>query len=155
MQKLNLVKAIVRHRTSVVWTQKFLYGTGRKEDSSRYLLLQKAKDTNSENIGKWECPGGRIKPKETSIEAITREMTEETDLTFRVVKQLPTKTARGEKYDSHCDVYLIDVASMNVKLSTEHSDYRWMKAEDIQKQNLVLYADLLLEFFNNPKKYLD
>jgi hypothetical protein len=44
---------------------------------------------------------------------------------------------------------------MNVKLSGEHSDYRWLKASDIKNMPLVLYADLLLEFFNNPEKYLN
>ena len=160
MPKIDLVKAIVRYRTSVNRTQPFLYGTGKTENSTRYLLLQKAEDANPENIGKWECSGGLIDPGETSRQAIEKEVKEETslkpDLEFRIVKQLPTITMKDKEYDSHCDVYLIDTASMDVKLDPkEHSDYRWVKAEDVKNQDLVLYAGLLLEFFNNPKKYLD
>jgi hypothetical protein len=45
---------------------------------------------------------------------------------------------------------------MDVKLNKkEHLDYAWMKSTDVKNMNLVLYASLLLEFFNNPKKYLD
>jgi len=156
MQKINLVKAIVRYRSSATWNQKFVHGTRNKEDSTRYLLLQKSDDMFfPENIGRWECSGGLIDPGETSRQAIEKEVKEETGLAFRIVKQLPTITMKDKEYDSHCDVYLIDAASMDVKLSSEHSDYRWVKAEDIKNQDLVLYAGLLLEFFNNPKKYLD
>ncbi len=156
MPKIGLVKAIVRYRSSFAWTQKFVHGNRNKEHSTRYLLMQKAKDKFfPENIGKWEFVGGLVERGETSKQAITREVKEETGLEFRVVKQLPTLRKADKKYESTCDVYLIDVASMNVKLSPEHSDYRWMKAEDIQKQDLVLYADLLLEFFNNHQRYLD
>lgn len=151
MQKINLVKAIVRYRSSVSPAQRFVYGDGKRENSTRYLLLRKAKDPNPKNNGKWECSGGLIDPGESSRETIEREVKEETGLAFRVVKQLPTL----ESDKSVCDVYLIDASSMDVILSSEHSDYQWFKAEDVQKQDLVAYADLLLEFFNNPEKYFN
>jgi len=158
MQKLNLVKAIVRYNPSINPSEKFRYGNGKDGSSTRYLLLQKAIDAYfPENIGKWECIGGIIKPKGTSIETITRKITEETGLKkekFQITKQLPTLRMTDKDYDSHCDVYLIDVSSMNVILSPEHSDYNWSKIEDIKIRPLVLYANLLLEFFNNPEKYL-
>jgi 8-oxo-dGTP pyrophosphatase MutT (NUDIX family) len=157
MQRINLVKAIVKY-TPYNFSRDFVQAGSNRVHSARYLLLQKAKDKFfPENIGKWEFCGGLVKKIENSRQAITREMTEETGLKkeeFRIVNQLPTKTMKDEKYESICDVYLIDVVSMNVKLSSEHSDYKWVKAEDVQKQDLVLYADLLLEFFNNPEKYL-
>jgi len=154
MPRINLVKAIVRYRP-INPARQFVRGRENIENQTRYLLLQKATDTYlQENVGKWECVGGMIKPKETSIEAITREMTEETGLpnkSFKIVRQLPTRTSN----DSICDVYLIDVSSTKIKLSEEHSEYQWFKAEEVKKQDLVKYADLLLEFFNNPEKYFN
>jgi 8-oxo-dGTP pyrophosphatase MutT (NUDIX family) len=148
MSKIELVKAIVRYTPATIYKQKFICGTKKNEDSRRYLLMQKAEDHNPQNIGKWECAGGILKPGETSRKAIERELTEELPgLEYRIFKKLPTIR--------NCAVYLIDAASLNVHLSREHSDYRWLKAEDVQKQDLVAYAYLLLEFFNNPKKYLD
>ncbi len=145
MQKIKLVKALIRYNR---------YKSAN--ESARYLLLQKAEDKFfPENIRKWECSGGLIKPGETSKDAIIREVKRETGLDFKIVKQLPTLRMTDKKYDSHCDVYLIEATSNNIKLSEEHLDYKWMKAEDIKNMNLVLYANLLLEFFNNPEKYLD
>jgi len=150
MQKIRLVKAIVRY-TPINLTRDFV-GYSNKAISPRYLLLQKAKDSFfPQNIGKWEFVGGIIKPGEISREAIKREMKEETGLEYRIIRQL--KTLESDK--SVCDVYLIETNSMDVKLSKEHSDYRWFKPEDIKKQDLVLYADMILEFFNNPEKYFD
>jgi len=151
MQKINLVKAIVRH-TPVNFTRNFVQGAPDRKNSVRYLLLKKAEDKFfPENIGKWEFVGGVIKPRETSKEAIAREMKEETGLEGKIVRKLPT--LKSDK--SICEVYLINANSMDVKTSAENSDYRWLKAEDIKKQDLVLYASLLLEFFNNPEKYLN
>jgi ADP-ribose pyrophosphatase YjhB (NUDIX family) len=146
MKELRLVKAIVRYNSHPSTLE-----------NARYLLLQKAKDKFfHENVGKWECPGSLVEKEEISKQAIMREIKEETGLEGRIVKQLPTIRMTDEQYDSRCDVYLINSASMDVKLNKkEHLDYAWMKSTDVKNMNLVLYASLLLEFFNNPKKYLD
>jgi ADP-ribose pyrophosphatase YjhB (NUDIX family) len=115
MQKLNLVKAIVRYRP-VNLTRQFVQGReDRIKGSARYLLLQKAKDDfDTANIGKWECVGGRIKKGESPLEAITREMAEELPgFKYTITKQLPTL----ESDKSKCDVYLIDADSMDINLS--------------------------------------
>jgi 8-oxo-dGTP pyrophosphatase MutT (NUDIX family) len=145
MPKIDLVKAIVRYKSPFTHDKKFVYGKKNDGDSTRYLLLQKAEDANLENIGKWECVGGFIEKGETSIMTIERELKEETGLELKCFKKLPTIR--------NCDVYLIDASSNTVRLSDEHSDYRWVKARDVQKMELVAHADLLLEFFNNPDKY--
>lgn len=159
MKKINLVKAIVRYRPSAIWKQRFAYGIEREEDPTRYLLMQKAEDKFfSENAGKWECSGGLVKKTETSRQAITREVKEEIGLKkeeFMIIKQLPPLKKKDGKYDINCDVYLIDTSSLSVKLSPEHSDYIWKKAEEIKNMPLVLYADLLLEFFNNSERYFN
>jgi len=155
MQKINLVKAIVRYIPSF-WVRDFVQGNPNRNNSGRYLLLKKAKDKFfPENIRKWELVGGVIKPGETSRKTIERELEEETGLKIglnaRIVKQLPT--LNSEK--SVCEVYFIETSSMKIKRSDEHSDYIWKKAAEVKDMDLVLYADLFLEFFNNPEKYLD
>ncbi len=144
MKELRLVKGIVRYN---------------HKDTPRYLLLKKAKDDFfPKNIGKWECVGGLIKEGETSEEAIIREVEQETGLKgleFRIVKQLPTIRMTNKEYDSICDIFLIDSASEKLKISREHSDYQWAEAKHVEDIPLVLYANLLLEFFNNPEVYLN
>jgi 8-oxo-dGTP diphosphatase len=134
--KIRLTKALIRY-------------------NDKYLLLQKSRDKYfPENVGKWECSGGLVEKGETSRQAILREAKRETGLEFKVVKKLPTLRQTDKAYDSKCDVYLIEAKSGNVKICDEHTDYKWVKAEEVRNVDLVLYASLLLEFFNNPKKYL-
>ena len=135
--KLRLVKALVRH-------------------NEKYLLLKKSRDKYfPENVGKWECSGGLIEKGETSRQTILREVRKETGLEIKVIKKLPTLRQTDKFYDSRCDVYLIDVNSEDIKLSDEHTEYQWLRADEVRNVQLVLYASLLLEFFNNPKKYLE
>ncbi|MEK6913173.1 MAG: NUDIX domain-containing protein [Nanoarchaeota archaeon] len=135
--KIRLVKALVRH-------------------NGRYLLLKKARDKYfPENIGKWECSGGMIEEGETSRKTILREVKRETGLEIKIVKKLPTLRMIDKAYDSKCDVYLIDVNSEEVSISDEHTEYRWVRANGVKEIPLVLYANLLLEFFNNEGKYLN
>jgi 8-oxo-dGTP diphosphatase len=135
--KIRLVKALVRH-------------------NGKYLLLKKSRDKYfPENIGKWECSGGLVNQRETSRQAILREVKRETKLDIKRVKKLPTLRQIDKDYDSKCDVYLIDTNSNEVSISDEHTEYQWIRAEEVKNMQLVLYASLLLEFFNNEGKYLN
>ncbi len=135
--KIRLVKALVRCH-------------------NKYLFLKKAEDKFfPENVGKWECSGGLIKPGETSRKAILREVEKETGLKFRIVKKLPTLRMTDKNYDSKCDIYLIEAKSDRVEICSEHGAYQWVYPEEVKSLSLVLYANLLLEFFNNKEKYLD
>lgn len=120
----------------------------------KYLFLQRAKDIIPENIGKWECPGGKVSKSENPRKAITREIKEETDLNCKILKELPVLQIKTKKYDSKCYVYLVKVMSNKVKLSSDHFSYKWIKSKDVKDLHLVLFASLLLEYFNNLKFYL-
>lgn len=146
MQKLNLVKAIVTYRSAVSWN----WNRKAKDrvDSARYLLLQKA------DTGKWDFVGGMVKEGETSRKAVMRKMMEDTGLEYLIAKQLPTVAQTDKNYNVRCDVYLINASSMSIQPSSEYSDYKWLRLKDVQGQDLVAYADLLLPFFNNPREYL-
>jgi len=136
VKEIRVVKALIRYK-------------------DKYLLLKKTEDMFfPENIGKWECVGGIIEEGETSQQTIIEEVKGETNLKFRIIKKLPTIRMTDENYDSNCDVYLLEADTDKVTLSSEHSDYSWVKPEDVKNLDLVLYASLLLEYFNNPEKYL-
>lgn len=121
----------------------------------RYLLLKKAKDIVPENIGKWECPGGKIDRDEDPEKAVLREVEEETGLKCEIIKELPFLHKRDKKYESLCHVYLIQAPSDKVKLSPEHSEYKWVRPEEVKDMPLVLFAELLLEYFGHAEKYLE
>ncbi|MBU2523473.1 MAG: NUDIX domain-containing protein [Nanoarchaeota archaeon] len=119
----------------------------------KYLLLKKLKDMVPENSGKWECPGGKIKETEDPEKALLREIKEETGLECKIVKELPLLHMENEKYDSTCHVYLVESRVTNVKLSDEHSEYRWVSPKEVKNMDLVMFAGLLLEYFNKVREY--
>jgi 8-oxo-dGTP diphosphatase len=134
--KIRLVKVLVRY-------------------NGRYLLLKKSRDKYfPENVGKWECSGGLIEKDETSRQTAIRELKRETGLDAKKVKKLPTIRMTDKFYDSKCEIYLIDVNSEAISISDEHTEYKWVKAIEVKEMPLILYASLLLEFFDNEDKYL-
>jgi|TARA_Y100000310_G_scaffold61961_1_gene57200 8-oxo-dGTP diphosphatase len=121
----------------------------------KYLLLKKVKDMVPENAGKWECSGGKIGKDEGPKKALLREIKEETGLGCEIVKELPFLKMKNDNYESSCHVYLVQSPSDKVKLSPEHSEYIWIRPEEVKDMPLVLFADLLLEYFNHAEKYLE
>jgi len=126
VKQINIAKALIRY-------------------NGKYLLLKKANDTYfPENIGKWECSG------------VLRETKQETGLEDKIVKELPSLRMTDENYDSQCKVYLLEAPKKDIILDPKkHSKYKWVAPENIKNMNLVLYTNLLLEFFNNPEIYLN
>ena len=51
------------------------------EEAGKILLIQES-SKSSWRPGKWGLPGGKIDPKENMLEAVEREMHEETGLTI-------------------------------------------------------------------------
>jgi 8-oxo-dGTP diphosphatase len=133
--KLLVTKGIIRH-------------------NGKYLLLRKIKDIIPENSGKWECSGGKIDENEDPESALLREVESETGLKCKVLKELPLLKMSNEKFESTCHVFLLEADTDKITLSEEHSEYVWAMPEDVKKMELVMFADLLLEYFDHAEKYL-
>lgn len=123
--------------------------------NGKYLLLKKVKDMVPENSGKWECSGGKIDKDENPEKAVLREIKEETGLDCKIIKELPFLEMKNDGYESSCHVCLVQAPSDKVRLSPEHSEYIWVRPEEVKDMSLVLFADLLLKYFNHAEKYLE
>ena len=98
--------------------------------NGRFLLLRR----NNEPAV-WGPPGGRLEPDEDPNKGILREVKEETGLDVAIMT--PVGVWHGSYRDSilvSID-YLAENTSGEVKLSNEHSEFRWSSIEDLRNHN--------------------
>ena len=103
----------------------------RKTIPSKYKdYLDKDKDDL------WDLPGGGIKKKETKIQALKREVKEETNLDVNVLERhnkwsFITLKGNERKVNNYLCEVLGDVKK--IKLSDEHSEYKWINLKEVRK----------------------
>ncbi|QLY26984.1 (deoxy)nucleoside triphosphate pyrophosphohydrolase [Bdellovibrio sp. KM01] len=107
----------------------------RKENDpdKRILLVRRGPDQSG--AGFWEFPGGKVELSESPEQALRREIDEELGIAITVGTLIgekdfayPSKTIRLRVYEA-----LTRTAEITL---TEHDDLKWLKAEEIIKDEL-------------------
>jgi|7_EtaG_2_1085326.scaffolds.fasta_scaffold04495_3 8-oxo-dGTP pyrophosphatase MutT (NUDIX family) len=81
--------------------------------------------------GQWGLPGGHIDPGEAPLDAMKRELWEETDIT-------PPYTVRRIRAEPGRFLYVVLVATPFVQLlDGEHDDSAWVRLSQIQRFDLA------------------
>lgn len=81
---------------------------------------------------KWEFPGGKVDEGETEIEALHREIMEELSVAIEVGTRLaPTFKEDPLRDRIICLVPYICYLKSSPIILTEHSQYKWIRLEDI------------------------
>ncbi len=88
-------------------------------DSSGRVLLLKA----TYNNGFWGLPGGAVDPGETVDQTLTRECLEELNSKIKVLYL--SGVYYHKKHNSHVFIFRCELASSDIKLSSEHSEYKY------------------------------
>jgi len=99
-----------------------------------FLLLKRS--ANQKYAGLWQMVTGKMKATEKAYETALREIHEETGLKPVQLWVAPTVNSFYEpKYDYICliPVFAAKVENNKVKLSREHTEYKWVNRTTAQK----------------------
>lgn len=100
------------------------------------FLIMHDNGHNRQEQNLWELPGGRMEFGETAEETLIREMKEETGLTVKPIKVLDTwNSVRGDHQITGI-IYYCQAEEYEVKLSSEHDDYKWVAADASSIENM-------------------
>lgn len=110
-------------------------GAVLRDAAGRVLLVLRG---NEPDRGTWSLPGGRVEPGEQAVDAIVREMLEETGLHVRVLQKL----GQVERAHPEGGVYVIDdfeVASEGGALAAgdDAMDVRWFTDADVANEPMT------------------
>lgn len=102
-----------------------------KDKPVRYLILK-------HNAGHWGFPKGQIDKQETPAQTAIREVKEETGLKVILKKEPFIKThyffRENEVLISKVVYFfLAEAKGKNIRISDEHTDFRWVIFEDAKK----------------------
>ena len=120
-------------------------------EKNNKVLIARRSTGDSNVLGKWEFPGGKVEENENELRAIEREILEEFELIVKANKfiinnicEYPTKTV-------DLRLYSCSYLSGDFKLH-DHSEYRWVSKENILDYDLAL-ADIPLAKCVREMKY--
>ena len=117
--------------------------TGILKDNDK-LLIVKRNSNDDLYPGAWEFPGGHVEAGETLKEALKRELKEEIGFegTINPIITHYTDEVKNNIHDIEIDFIGNVDSDINVKLSSEHEDYKWVTKDselldDYIKEKLV------------------
>lgn len=95
----------------------------------KVLLLRPKNPLGSFNG--WDGPGGHVKKGETIIDALKREVFEETNI--RIEKSYPIKLLYIPQVNTDYLIFLCTAPTDRVVLSDEHVSYKWEELTSFRK----------------------
>lgn len=120
---------------------------------SKYLLLRRTNPYEGETFVRWDIPGGRIDPGEATLDALKREIDEETGLVFdKIIKVLavqdiqrvPGRHTVRITYLATCKNPEQEI-SLDLLGPTGHDEYRWMALEELKRNPHDIYLEPVIE----------
>jgi 8-oxo-dGTP diphosphatase len=114
-----------------------------QNQQGQILLVQRA-DGDNWDPGKWEFPGGKLDQGQDISSALEREVFEETGLVVLPSSRIvycESKLITVGKYEGLAYVILIGTATSqttDVKLSSEHQDFKWVTVAGALDLDLAL-----------------
>ncbi len=104
------------------------------DDDGRLLLIRRA---NPPAQGTWSIPGGRVEAGESHVDAVVRELAEETGLSGVVVNEVGTITREAPSGDLYViRDYVLKVTSVDgLRAGDDASDAAWFARDQLDELN--------------------
>lgn len=100
------------------------------------ILISKRSTGDTNLIGKWEFPGGKVEQGENEFEAIEREIKEEFELEVKAKKFITNNICKYPTKTVDLRLYSCEYISGDFKLH-DHSEYTWVNKENILDYDLA------------------
>ena len=114
------------------------------EKDGEYLLLKRS-DTSKSFPGLWDFAGGKDNPGETPEQSVVRETKEETDFDVEPGEMVKKAEYHDDQYDLLFHYFTPTILSGQLKLSHDHSGFKWVPKDEIKNFDLhpcvILYFD--------------
>ena len=97
-------------------------------DDNDQILILKRTEGMEKFAGEWDLPGGHTEVGESDLDALRREVKEETTLDIANPKEILQK--------GRIKFYKTRQYSGIIELSDEHTDYKWVTIEDLDSYTI-------------------
>lgn len=148
----------MRITSSLVETHIFRY-KGNSDDIE-FLLLKRS--DNQPYPGVWQMVTGKIKENEKAYETALRELKEETGLEpekFWVVPYVNSFYSHEQDFVCLVPVFAVLVGSNDVKISDEHSKYKWVDKDEAEKllawKGQRISVKTIHDYFTKERSFLN
>ena len=113
--------------------------TGILKDNNKYLIVKR--DSNDDLYpGTWEFPGGHLEDNELLKDGLKRELYEEIGFDEEFVPVIINyyDEIKNNIHTIEIDFLInVDSSKINIKLSNEHEDYKWVLKDSNYMDNYI------------------
>ena len=100
------------------------------------VLIAKRSTGDPNVLGKWEFPGGKVKPDEDEKHAIEREIKEEFELDIKAKEYIVNNVCEYPTKTVDLRLYSCDYISGDFHLH-DHSEYAWVEKNELLNYDLA------------------
>ena len=123
-------------------------------DNDEVLMMQEAK---SRYAGQWYLPAGRVDPNEQIIDAVKREVLEETGLDFEPTTLVQVESSQGNWYRFTFTGQIVGGKIKTVAMADKESlQARWVadiKELDLRAPDCLKLIEIGREYYKNKKEW--
>lgn len=101
------------------------------DDAQRILLIQRGTEPAR---GKWSLPGGRVERNEEALDAVVREVREETGVTVAVIREVGTVRRPAPSGDTYViRDFLVKPIGGDLSAGDDADDARWIPCAELDE----------------------